>query len=129
MMEPATRRRLGDIFVERRFITEEQLATALDAQRASGGKLGEILVELEMITRLTLASVLSEQWDELRVTTSGRKLAEAEASRPQATAPALDDPSLCERVEVLTAQLAACNSRIAQLDATVAALVARQATA
>ena len=127
-MEPATRRRLGDIFVERRFITENQLETALEAQRASGGKLGEILVELEMITRLTLASVLSEQWDELRVTTSGRKLAEAEASRPQA-APALDDTSLCERVEALTARLAACDTRIAQLDAMVAALVARQATA
>jgi len=129
MMEPATRRRLGDIFVERRLITEEQLETALVTQRASGGKLGEILVELEMITRLTLASVLSEQWDELRVTTSGRKSAEAEASRPQVASAGLDDPTLCERVEVLTARLAACDTRIAQLDATVAALVARQATA
>jgi hypothetical protein len=128
-MEPATRRRLGDIFVERRLITEEQLEAALAEQRANGGKLGEILVELGMVTRVALAGVITEQWDELRVTASGRKNAETDARQAAAIGSSIVEVALRERLEALTAELAARDARIAQLDATVAALLARQTAA
>jgi hypothetical protein len=128
-MEPATRRRLGDIFVERRLITEEQLETALSEQRANGGKLGEILVELGMVTRVALAGVITEQWDELRVTTSGRKNAETDARQSAALGSSIVEVALRERLEALTAELAVRDARIAQLDATVTALLARQTAA
>ena len=78
-MESAAKRRLGDIIVERGLITAEQLEEALAAQRESGAKLGEVLVELGFITRVALAGVITEQWDDLRVTSSGRKNAETNA--------------------------------------------------
>ena len=128
-MQPAAKRRLGDIFVERQLITHEQLETALTEQRASGGKLGEILVDLGMITRVALAGVITEQWDDLRVTASGRKNAETEARQSAATGSSSVEVALRERLEVLTAELAARDGRIAQQDATIAALLARQTAA
>jgi len=128
-MEPAARRRLGDIFVERRLITQEQLEAALTEQRASGGKLGEILVELGMCTRVALAGVITEQWDDLRVTASGRKNAETEERRSAATGSSVVEVALRERLEALTAELAARDARIAQQDATISALLARQTAA
>jgi hypothetical protein len=130
-MEPATKRRLGDIFVERRLITTEQLEEALVKQRATGAKLGEVLVELGMITRIALAGVITEQWDELRLTASGRKNAETEA-RQSSTATSSDsivERGLREQLETLTAQLAERDARIAQQDATIAALLSRQSAA
>ena len=130
-METAARRRLGDIFVERRLITDEQLEAALTEQRASGGKLGEILVDLGMVTRVALAGVITEQWNDLRVTASGRKHAETVAARQTATTAATGssvvEVALRERLEALTAQLAARDARIAQQDATITALLARPA--
>lgn len=128
-MEPAAKRRLGDIFVERRLITEGQLETALCEQRANGAKLGEILVELGMCTRVALAGVITEQWDDLRVTESGRKNAETEARQSAATGSSIVEVVLRERLEALTAELAARDARIAQQDATIAALLAHQTAA
>jgi len=128
-MQPAAKRRLGDIFVERQLITHEQLETALTEQRASGGKLGEILVDLGMITRVALAGVITEQWDDLRVTASGRKNAETEARQSAATGSSIVEVALRERLGGLTAELAARDGRIAQQDATIAALLARQTAA
>jgi hypothetical protein len=122
-MESAARRRLGDIFVERKLITPEQLAEGLAVQRESGGRLGEVLVELGFITRVALAGIIAEQWDELRVTTSGRKAAEAPRAAPGGGA--VVDAALRERLEALTAELADKDRRIAQQDATIAALVAQ----
>jgi hypothetical protein len=124
-METAAKRRLGDIFVERRLITEEQLEAALTAQRASGGKLGEILVDLGMVTRVALAGVITEQWDDLRVTTSGRKHAETVERKTATTVSSVVEIALRERLEALTAELATRDARIAQQDATIAALLAR----
>ena len=56
-MEPAAKKRLGDIIVDRGLITPYQLEEALQVQRRSGGKLGEVLVELGCITRVALAGV------------------------------------------------------------------------
>jgi hypothetical protein len=131
-MEIAAKRRLGDIFVERRLITEEQLQSALTAQRASGGKLGEILVDLGIVTRVALAGVILEQWDELRVTEGGRKSAETVARQTATmdreaavTSSSVVEIALRDRLEVLTAELAVRDARIAQQDATIAALLAR----
>lgn len=124
-MESAAKRRLGDIFVERGLISDEQLQEALAVQRDTGGKLGEILVELGFITRVALAGVISEQWDELRVTERGRKTAEAQARAASSGASTVVEAALRERLEALTAELAARDQRIAQQDATIAALLAR----
>jgi hypothetical protein len=125
-MESAARRRLGDIIVERGLITAEQLEQALIAQRECGSKLGEVLVELGFITRVALAGVITEQWDELRLTTSSRKNAEA-ASAPKAVpaGSSVVETALRERLEALTVELAARDQRIAQQDATIAALLAQ----
>jgi hypothetical protein len=122
-MESAAKRRLGDIFVERGLITDEQLQQALAVQQDTGGRLGEILVERGFITRVALAGVISEQWDELRVTQSGRKSAETRARGTSSSS--VVEAALRERLEALTAELAARDQRIAQQDATIAALVAR----
>jgi hypothetical protein len=66
--------------------------------------------------------VISEQWDELRVTERGRKTAEAR-ERPGPSS--VVEAALRERLEALTAELAARDQRIAQQDATIAALLAR----
>src|SRR5689334_25401417 len=98
-MDTAAKRRLGEIVVERGLITNEQLQQALDHQRLTGGKLGETLVELGMLTRMALAGVLSEQWDQLRLTQSGRKTAEIETRQSSVTAgPSAVEVALRERV-------------------------------
>ena len=122
-METAARRRLGDIFVDRGLITSEQLQEALDHQRETGAKLGEVLVELGFVTRVALAGVIVEQWDELKVTTRGRKTAEAN-ERPSIGSSVVET-ALRERLEALTAELADRDRRIAQQDATIAALLAK----
>jgi hypothetical protein len=125
-MESAAKRRLGDIIVDRGLITAEQLEQALVAQRESGSKLGEVLVELGFITRVALAGVITEQWDELRLTTSSRKNAEAAAAPKAAPAgSSVVETALRERLEALTVELAARDQRIAQQDATIAALLAQ----
>lgn len=131
-MEPAAKKRLGDIFVERRLITHDQLAQALEAQRESGGKLGETLVELGFVSRVDLAGVISEQWDELRLTTSGQKHAESQARRTAVTAAAgssVIENVLRERIEALTVEVAMRDQRIAQQDATIAALLSQLGSA
>jgi hypothetical protein len=124
-METAAKRRLGDIVVERGLITNDQLQQALDHQRQTGGKLGEILVELGLLTRMALAGVLSEQWDQLRLTESGRKTAETGARRGTVVAPTAVEIALRERLEALTEELAKRDERIVQQDATIAALLRR----
>ena len=118
-MDSAAKKRLGDIVVERRLITPQQLDEALAVQRANGGKLGEILVDLGFITRVALAGVIAEQWDSMRLTQGGRKAPDPPAAQPGSPA----EVALQERIDALTAELVARDQRIAQLDATVAALL------
>jgi hypothetical protein len=121
-MEPAARRRLGDIFIERGLISDHQLQEALAQQRETGAKLGEILVQLGFVTRMCLAGVISEQWDELRVSQGGRKSAETETRR--SASPGLPAESeLREQLDALTKELADRDRRIAQQEATIAALL------
>ena len=54
--------RLGEILIERRLITEEDLARALEIQRErSGDKIGKILVDLGFIAARDVLAALSEQ--------------------------------------------------------------------
>lgn len=128
-METAAKRRLGDIFVERGLITEGQLQQALARQADTSGKLGEVLVELGFITRVALAGVISEQWDELRVSQRGQKTAQMQERLAASNGSSVVESALRERLEQLTTELAARDQRIAQQDATIAALIARLGTA
>lgn len=128
-MGTAAKRRLGDIVVERGLITAEQLDEALAVQRESGAKLGEVLVELGFLTRVALAGVIGEQWDDLRVSTSGRKNAETNARSAALAGSAVVETVLRERLEALTVELAARDQRIAQQDATISALLAQLGSA
>jgi len=63
-IDPATNeswRRLGDIFVERGFVTPEQLEHALARQRETGERVGEALVAQGSISKFELAGALAEQ--------------------------------------------------------------------
>jgi len=53
--------RLGEILIERRLITQEDLDRALELQRERGDKLGKILVDLGFIANRDVLSALSEQ--------------------------------------------------------------------
>jgi len=54
-------RRLGEIFVTRGFVTQDELERALSRQRQTGERLGEALVALGAITKFELAGALGGQ--------------------------------------------------------------------
>ena len=54
--------RLGEILIERKLITPDDLARALDIQKERGGeKLGKIMVDLGFIAMRDLVAALAEQ--------------------------------------------------------------------
>jgi general secretion pathway protein E len=53
--------RLGEILIERRLITQEDLDRALELQRERGDKLGKILVDLGFIANRDVLGALSDQ--------------------------------------------------------------------
>jgi hypothetical protein len=65
-VEPQLRRPIGEIFLERGFVTADDLDRALDVQRETGTRLGEVLVGQGSLSRLDLASALAEQWSALQ---------------------------------------------------------------
>jgi hypothetical protein len=77
MSQPLRKRPIGSLFVEKGFVTQEELEDALLEQRESGQRLGEILVERGHISRIELASVIGDQLGELRLLRGG--LAESNA--------------------------------------------------
>ncbi len=54
--------RLGDLLIEKGYITEAQLKVALEESKRSGKKLGETLVELEYVDEETILNVLAQQF-------------------------------------------------------------------
>ncbi len=54
-------RRLGDILVEKKYLSADQLERALSFQRENGSKLGEALIKLGYITDEHLAEALASQ--------------------------------------------------------------------
>ncbi len=57
----APRKRLGEMLIERKLITQEDLEKALELQRDRGDKLGKALVDLGLIAMRDVLAVLSEQ--------------------------------------------------------------------
>lgn len=55
------RKKLGEMLVEQKFITGEQLDDALKLQQMQGGRLGDILVSQGLVTAEELAQVISIQ--------------------------------------------------------------------
>src|SRR5713226_203545 len=53
--------RLGEILMERRLITQEDLDRALELQRERGDKIGKILVDLGFIAQREVLAALAEQ--------------------------------------------------------------------
>jgi type IV pilus assembly protein PilB len=58
---PALRKKLGEVLVEQGAITEAQCLEALEIQKKTGKLLGEIFVDERMISEEDLFSILSEQ--------------------------------------------------------------------
>ena len=90
-------------------ITEEELAYALEEQRATGNRLGEILVARGAISRLELASALADQWASLQklrppepVPGNGRLRGASDEPAPGGPLGAAET----ERVDALEARLA-----------------------
>jgi len=57
--EPRKRVRLGDLLVEKKLISEQQLKEALAEQRASGRKLGRVLIDLGAVSEADLHTALA----------------------------------------------------------------------
>ena len=53
--------RVGDLLVQKGYITEDQLTQALEEQREKKGKLGEVLIELGYVTEEQFSSVICAQ--------------------------------------------------------------------
>ena len=56
------RQALGTMLIERNFLTEAQLAEALEEGAANGERLGEVVVRRGWVGEDDLAKVLAEQW-------------------------------------------------------------------
>ena len=54
------RKRLGDLLIEAGFITQQQLAEALEAQKGSGIKLGEILLKRNLVSETQIIHALEK---------------------------------------------------------------------
>jgi type IV pilus assembly protein PilB len=59
---PISRKRLGEVLVERDLLSADELDSALEGQRGSGKRLGEYLVDAEIIDERDLAQALADQF-------------------------------------------------------------------
>jgi hypothetical protein len=113
--QEADRRPIGEIFVEKGVITEEQLQRALDEQRKTGARLGEVLVAQETLTRLALASALAEQWSDLQKLRPPEPLPLRTTASPDTRAAAVEsppDPELARMTEELRHAVAGLERRV-----------------
>lgn len=76
--------RLGEMLIERRQITQEDLDRALEIQRERGDKLGKILVDLGFIAMRDVLAALSEQ---LRVPLAGLDVPPPDSAEIQGISP------------------------------------------
>ncbi|MEW6308457.1 MAG: GspE/PulE family protein [Bacillota bacterium] len=58
---PLLQKRLGDLLVDAKLITPDQLAEALATHRATGSRIGDVLVELGMVSEEDIAKMLARQ--------------------------------------------------------------------
>ncbi len=61
-LKRVTTKQLGELLIERKIITPEQLQKALDYQKVNGGLIGEILVQLGFSKEEDIAQVLTAQY-------------------------------------------------------------------
>jgi type IV pilus assembly protein PilB len=61
-LKRVTTKQLGELLIERKVITPEQLQKALDYQKVNGGLIGEILVQLGFSKEEDIAQVLTAQY-------------------------------------------------------------------
>jgi type IV pilus assembly protein PilB len=88
-----TKKKLGDILIERKLITQEQLEKALARQKATDQKLGKIFIELGFVKEEELIQILSAQMEITSVNLEGLKL------DPEALAILSDD--MCREYKVI----------------------------
>jgi uncharacterized coiled-coil protein SlyX len=111
-MSAAQAGRIGDLFVNKGLVSDEQIAEALRTQAATGQRLGEVLVARGLISRMDVASALQLQWSSKRATPTGIAVEVAESR------------SYRDTEERLRARLAAQEARIEELSRTVNVLEA-----
>jgi type IV pilus assembly protein PilB len=61
-LKRVTTKQLGELLIERKVITSEQLQKALDYQKVNGGLIGEILVQLGFSKEEDIVQVLTAQY-------------------------------------------------------------------
>lgn len=61
-MDKERYRQLGDLLVEKRLITPEQLAQAIETQKTVNMTVGEILEQMGLLTGEQITEILAEQW-------------------------------------------------------------------
>ena len=57
--------RLGEILVQQKLLTEEQLKAALDEQKKTGRRLGRVFIERGFITEEQISKALARQHSRL----------------------------------------------------------------
>ena len=101
-IDPATNeswRRLGDIFVERGFVTPDQLEQALMRQRETGERVGEALVAQGSISKFELAGALAEQASALDLAAAEQAAAAQTETTPEPAPAEATVVSLAPRLE------------------------------
>lgn len=123
MKRPRLKMRLGDLLVHEQVITEQQLQSALEAQRESGRKLGKTLVDMGYLSERQLLEFLSQQLKIPMLDISDRKipaqtfklLPEVQARRhralvieadPQRAVVGMSDPADLAAIDTISQQLA-----------------------
>lgn len=113
-LDAATKRPIGEIFVERGLISASDLEEALEEQRTSGQRLGEILVSRGNLSRLELASALADQWasfQKLRPpTTTSNGISEVVMPTPEVT------QSVSAEAAVSASEVASLRDRLDRID-------------
>jgi MSHA biogenesis protein MshE len=59
-VQPKKRVRLGDLLLEKKLISEQQLQEALEEQRKSGRKLGRVLIDIGAVSETDLHTCLAQ---------------------------------------------------------------------
>ena len=86
-------KRLGEIFVQRGFVTPEQLDEALQRQRETGERVGEALVAQGAISKFELAGALAEQMSALEADAAAADAATVVPLTPRVAEPERDTAS------------------------------------
>jgi type IV pilus assembly protein PilB len=73
-------KRLGDMLLEAKLITPEQLESALEVKKSSGARLGEVLVSLGFVNEMDVAQTIAKQLG-IPFVTVGEVKVDAEAAR------------------------------------------------